>query len=43
MDVLLTHGRLISLKVVEAREFARLRALGTPFMTRVTAEGLPVG
>lgn len=43
MDVLLTHGRLVSLKVLDPREFERLRALETPFMNRVSAEGLPVG
>jgi len=43
MDVLLTHGRLVSLKVLDPREFERLRALGTPFLTRVSAEGIPVG
>jgi len=43
MDVLLTHGRLVSLKVLDPCEFERLRSLGTPFMNRVSAEGLPVG
>lgn len=43
MDVLLTHGRLVSLKVLDPREFERLRTLETPFMNRVSAEGLPVG
>jgi hypothetical protein len=43
MDVLLTHGRLVSLKVLDPREFERLRALGSPFVNRVGAEGLPVG
>jgi uncharacterized protein len=43
MDVLLTHGRLVSLKVLGPREFERLRALETPFLSRVTAEGVPVG
>lgn len=43
MDVLLTHGRLVSLKVLDPREFERLRALGTPFMNRVSAEGVPLG
>jgi predicted nucleotidyltransferase len=43
MDVVLSHGRLISLKVFESREFARLQALGTPFTSRVTAEGRTIG
>jgi len=43
IDVLLLHGRLISLKVLERRELARLEVLGTPFITRVAAEGIRVG
>lgn len=42
MDVLLSHGRLISLKIVEASELARLQALGAPFVSRVLAEGVLV-
>ena len=43
MDVLLAHGRVVSLKVLEEREYERLRALGTPFMKRVAEEGVAVG
>ncbi len=43
MDVLLAHGRLVSLKVFEEREFARLQGLKTPFMTHIADEGIPLG
>lgn len=43
IDVLLAHGRLISLKIYEEQEFARLQALQTPFMRRVVEEGVPLG
>jgi predicted nucleotidyltransferase len=43
LDVLLAHGRLVSLKIIESRELARLEALGSPFVTRVAEEGVPVG
>ena len=43
IDVRLTHGRLVSLKVLDQRELERLRALATPFVNRVSAEGVPVG
>lgn len=43
MDVLLAHGRLISLKVFPDEEFERLTQLQTPFMQRVKAEGVPLG
>jgi predicted nucleotidyltransferase len=43
MDVLLEHGRLVSLKVFPEQEFARLRALRTPFMEQVNREGILVG
>lgn len=43
MDILLGHGRLVSLKILENRELARLQELGAPFVTRVAAEGVPVG
>lgn len=42
MDVLLAHGRLVSLKVFPEPEFARLQALRTPFMRHVTEEGIPL-
>jgi predicted nucleotidyltransferase len=43
MDVLLEHGRLVSLKVFPEQEFARLQALQTPFMEHVNREGMLVG
>lgn len=43
MDVLLTHGRLVSLKIFAQQEFDRLQALRTPFMTQVVQEGVPLG
>ena len=43
LETLLTHGRLISLKVFDEQEFARLERLGTPFTRRVRAEGQPLG
>lgn len=43
LDVLLAHGRLVSLKVIESAELARREALRTPFVTRIAAEGVPVG
>ncbi len=43
MDVLLEHGRLVSLKVFPEQEFARLQALRTPFMEHVSREGILVG
>ena len=43
MDVLLTHGRVVSLKVLEEKQWDRIRALDTPFVTHVAAEGRPLG
>ena len=43
MDVLLGHGRLISLKIFTEAEFSRLTALKTPFMARVAEEGKVIG
>ena len=43
MDVLLAHGRLVSLKIYEDCEFLRLQALQTPFMKHVTEDGIVLG
>ena len=43
MDILLAHGRLVSLKILDSCELTRLQALRAPFVTRVTAEGVPLG
>jgi predicted nucleotidyltransferase len=43
MDVLLAHGRLISLKIYEEQEFERLLRLHAPFVEMVAREGFPLG
>ncbi|MCP9456378.1 MAG: nucleotidyltransferase domain-containing protein [Nitrospira sp.] len=43
MDVLLEHGRLVSLKVFPEQEFSRLQSLRTPFMEQVNREGVHIG
>ena len=43
MDVLLAHGRLVSLKLFTQQELDRLKALGTPFMRHVEKEGITLG
>jgi predicted nucleotidyltransferase len=43
LDVLLTHGRLISLKIFSEAEFTRLKDLRTPFMERIAEEGKILG
>ena len=43
MDVLLAHGRLVSLKVFGEAEFKRLMNLRTPFMARIAEEGKKLG
>jgi predicted nucleotidyltransferase len=43
MDVLLSTGRLISLKIFSLSEFNRLKAIPTPFMQNVLREGKKIG
>jgi predicted nucleotidyltransferase len=43
MDVLLSHGRLVSLKVFEEGEFARLQGMRTPFMKDLGLHGQRIG
>jgi predicted nucleotidyltransferase len=43
MDVLLAHGRLVSLKFFEEQEFNRLQGLQTPFMKHIEGEGIALG
>jgi predicted nucleotidyltransferase len=43
LDVLLTHGRLISLKIFSEAEFTRLKDLRTPFFARIAEEGKTLG
>lgn len=40
MEVLLTHGRLVSLKVFEREQFEKLEEMATPFIRRVQEEGV---
>ncbi len=40
MEVLLTHGRLVSLKVFEREQFKKLEEMATPFIRRVQEEGV---
>ena len=43
VQVLLSHGRLVSLKIFDEPQYAHLQQLGTPFMRRIAAEGQPLG
>ncbi len=43
MDVLLSTTKLISLKIFTSSEFNRLKSIPTPFMSRVTTEGIKLG
>ena len=43
MSVLLSTGRLVSLKIFKESEFKRLCALGTPFMQHVMTDGIKIG
>jgi len=43
MEVLLSTGRLISLKIFSAVEFDRLKSIPTPFVENVLKEGIEVG
>ncbi len=43
MDVLLSTGRLISLKIFTLSEFNRLKSIPTPFMNNVLKEGIKIG
>lgn len=43
LDVLLSTGRLISLKIFSLEEFNRLKSIATPFVTNVLTEGKQVG
>ena len=43
MEILLTTGRLISLKIFTVSEFNRLKSIPTPFMQKVTTEGIKLG
>jgi predicted nucleotidyltransferase len=43
MDLLLSTGRLISLKIFSEEEFDCLKSIPTPFVTNVLMEGKEVG
>lgn len=43
MDILLSTGKLISLKIFSEEEFNRLKSISTPFITNVLMEGKEVG
>ena len=43
MDVLLSTGRLISLKIFTVSEFNRLKSIPTPFVSNVLKEGIKIG
>lgn len=43
MDILISTGRLISLKIFSVTEFAFLKAVRTPFIQNVMKEGVKIG
>lgn len=43
MDILLSTGRLISLKIFSVSEFNRLKSIPTPFIGMVIKEGKKIG
>ncbi len=43
MDILLSTGRLISLKIFTVSEFNRLKSIPTPFINNVLREGIKIG
>lgn len=43
MDILLSTGRLISLKIFAVSEFNRLKSIPTPFVSNVIKEGKKIG
>ncbi|MBI4531161.1 MAG: nucleotidyltransferase domain-containing protein [Candidatus Latescibacteria bacterium] len=43
VEVLLTTGKLISLKIFSLEEFNRLKSLPTPFIENVMTEGMKLG
>ena len=42
MDILLSTGKLLSLKIFKEEEFTRLAGIPTPFMSRILKEGKSV-
>jgi predicted nucleotidyltransferase len=43
IDILLSTGRLISLKIFTVSEYNRLKSVPTPFMSKVLNEGIRIG
>lgn len=43
MDILLSTGSLISLKIFTVSEYNRLKSIPTPFMKNVLSEGIKIG
>lgn len=43
MDILLSTGKLVSLKIFTVSEFDRLKSIPTPFMHNVLTEGTKIG
>lgn len=43
IEILLTTGRLISLKIFTISEFDRLKSIPTPFTSNVLKEGIKIG
>ena len=43
IDILISTGRLISLKIFSLSEFNRLKSIPTPFMDNVLKEGIKIG
>ncbi|MCX7795286.1 MAG: nucleotidyltransferase domain-containing protein [bacterium] len=43
IDILLSTGKLISLKIFLLKEFERLKSLQTPFISNVLNEGIKIG
>lgn len=43
IDILLSTGKLISLKIFPIKEFERLKSLQTPFISNVLNEGIKIG
>lgn len=43
MNILLSTGRLVSLKIFTLSEFNRLKSIPTPFIGKVLKEGIKIG
>lgn len=43
IDILISTGKLISLKIFSEAEYDRLRSIPTPFMSKIIKEGISIG